>query len=700
MKFKNIYISIVFLLLFPTIHGQEFYFGNDLSYVNQMEDCGAVFKENNVEKDVYEIFSDHGTNLVRVRLWVDPSWWQAPLVQPTGTKSFYNDLEDVKETIRRAKEKDMQVMLGIHYSDFWADPGRQLIPRMWLDVAYDQDAMKDTVYSYTYRLLDELNNEGLMPEFVKVGNENNSGILKHVPEENGYEIAATVSNNWSRHAVMYNAAIRAIRDISAITEMKPKIALHFSGNLSAHNWSFQNLISKGVSDFDIMGISYYYSWHGGSLKELESTIKSLKQSFPQYEVMVAETGYLWSTQNFDPLGNIINTPDPDYLPVSPAKQLEYLVDFTRAVKRGGGIGMIFWEPAWVSTPCRTPWGVGSSHDHVVFFDPENTNFMENGGGMWMQAPYYEDLSTWKVSFKVDMSEEDVSQGVFITGSFSGEPWELIPMTSEGGSIYSYYTYLPPDSEGGFYFLNGPEWQMKESIPTDCMLYQDSCRRYFLSGDAKVYSVSWSSCSSQAPDSVQVTFAVDMTGEDISRGVFLTGDQTGSPWSIIPLSELKDSIYYWTTYLRPEDAGAYYYMTTDTWDNYKEFREEVPTECAEWWTSDRGYSIADHDTIIAVRWGSCETIDLNTIEKYTELLSEFEVFPNPFNSKLMLVFPTQTKIFEINIINIDGSLVFSKLISGTLSEINLDLDKLPDGPYLLAAKTEKKIFNRIVIKQNL
>jgi arabinogalactan endo-1,4-beta-galactosidase len=105
--------------------------------------------------------------------------------------------------------------------------------------------------------------------------------------------------------------------------------------------------------------------------------------------MVVETGYPWSTENFDPLGNIVTEPDPEYLPMSPEKQLEYMVDYTRAVMQGGGIGVIFWEPAWVSTPCRTPWGQGSSHDHLVFFDPENTNFMENGGGRWTEAEFYE-----------------------------------------------------------------------------------------------------------------------------------------------------------------------------------------------------------------------------------------------------------------------------------------------------------------------
>jgi len=698
MKHVKILIGLIILLSVNKIQGQEFYFGNDLSYVNQMEDCGAVYKENNVEKDVYQIFSDHGTNLVRVRLWVDPSWWQAPLEQPAGVKPYYNDLVDVSETIRRSKEQGMQVMLGIQYSDFWADPGRQLIPGGWLNSAYEEQALKDSVYAYTYRILSKLNEEGLMPEFVKIGNENNGGILKHIPEENGYEIAATVSNSWSRHAIMYNAAIQAVRDISEVTEIKPEIAVHFSGYLNTQYWSFNNLISHGVTDFDIMGISYYYAWHQGSLNELESTIRSLKESFPQYEPMVVETGYLWSTKNFDQLGNIITTPDPDYLPVSPEKQLEYMVDYTRAVKRGGGIGVIFWEPAWVSTPCRTPWGVGSSHDHVVFFDPVNTNFMENGGGMWMDSPYYTDLDTWKITFKVDMTGMDVSRGVYITGSFTGETWNLIPMTDEGEGIYSYYTYLPRGSEGGYYFLNGPDWNSKEILPPDCKVFQDSCRKYILEEDFQEYELVWGECMATAPDSVQVTFAVDMTGEDISRGVYITGDPTGDPWSIVQLSELAEGIFSWTTFLNPGDVGAYYYLTTDTWDNYEVFRETVPIDCADWWNSDRGYTIANQDTIIAVKWGSCEEFEVTASDPIGPEYG-ISIFPNPFANSFSVRIPGNSMNTRIRILDIYGRILWEQQFSADLTEIPIDPGHFKDGSYLLLVETGNSVYRNIIIKQN-
>ncbi len=678
------------------VNSQPFFFGNDLSYVNQMEDCGAVYKEDFLPKDVYRIFAEKGTNLVRVRLWKDPSWWQAPLVQPAGVKPFYNDLEDVKKTIQRSKAEGMQVMLDIHYSDFWADPGRQLIPRAWIDVAFDLNALKDSVYQYTQNLLTELHKEGLLPEFLKVGNENNPGILKHIPVDNGYDIKTNVSNSWSRHAALMNSAIKAIRDYSKDNHVSPKISVHFTGKLSDQRWLFQNLINNGVRDFDIMGFSYYYSWHKGSISELESTIRQLRQSFPAYDVMVVETGYLWSTENHDQLVNIINIPDPAYLPVSPEKQLEYMIDYTRAVMRAGGIGVIFWEPAWVSTPCKTPWGTGSSHDHVAFFDPVHTNFMANGGGMWMQAPYYNDLETIKISFKVDMTEAEHPGGVYIAGTFSAEQWEPIKMINEGNGIFSYYTYLAEDSEGGFIFLNGPSLDSKEYVPSECSVYDNEYRKYKISGNDVQYFLKWSECSTAEPDSVMVTFVVDMTGQDVSRGVFMTGHPTGQPWRIVAMMNMGGGIYSWSTQMKPGAKGAYYFLTTGVWDDYQNYRETIPNECAEWWGSDRGFTISSSDTVIAVRWGSCEVLTLNNQYKPVQE-KHFLIYPNPAINEIRIRgFVQEDHEYQVEIFNMRG-LSMTKVASERIdNDLKIPIDGWPPGYYVCIIINALEVIHSAVI----
>ena len=128
--------------------------GSDLSYVNEMEDCGAVYRDEGVAKDPYQLFADRGNRLVRLRLWHNPDW------------TDYSTLSDVKRAIRASKAAGMQVLLDIHYSDNWADPGDQVIPKAWEGLG--EAELEKAVYDYTYSVISGLAAEGLMPDMVQV----------------------------------------------------------------------------------------------------------------------------------------------------------------------------------------------------------------------------------------------------------------------------------------------------------------------------------------------------------------------------------------------------------------------------------------------------------------------------------------------------------------------------------------------------
>jgi len=289
------------LLLFVLATGflaaaTPFYFGNDLSVTNQMEDCGAIYRENGTAKDPFKILADHGANLVRVRLWNDP-WWM-PLIPQTApnAKPQYSDLTDVIKTITRAKAQGMAVMLDIPFSDFWADPSRQVRPRAW--AALSDDALETAVHDYVRDVLTTLNNLGLMPEIVKLGNESNSGILARPTFAATWNTSTlqldTSVNGTTRtenayFARMWNAAIRAVREVSATSAIKSKIALHVAGltrPVGFYSW----MQTIGVTDFDIMGFSYYYAWHGSSITGMGNLIRQLKTDHPGYDAMAVETG--------------------------------------------------------------------------------------------------------------------------------------------------------------------------------------------------------------------------------------------------------------------------------------------------------------------------------------------------------------------------------------------------------------------------
>ena len=682
-------INVLFVIIFSvTGFSQQFYFGSDLSYANMMEDCGAVFKENGNPKDVYQIFADHGFNLVRVRLWYEPSW-QNSLVQPEGVKNQYNDFEDVKETIQRAKSAGMEVMLGIQLSNFWADPGKQIIPPDWVNVATDPEVLKDSVYNYVTKVLTDLNNESLMPEFVKIGNENNGGILRHTTLTSNYNASGSISSDWSRHAQLFNAAIKAVRDVSQNTFIKPRISLHCAGTKDL-NWWYQNIINNGVTDFDIIGFSYYFAWHGGSISNLGNTIRTMKTNFPDYDIMVVETGYLWSTLNYDNLGNIITTPDPQYLPVIPEKQHEYMVDMTREVMKAGGTGIIFWEPDWVSTPCRNPWGQGSSQEHVAFFTVADYNFMLKGAGTWPESPLYDDLTTTKVTFKTDMSGQDLSKGVWITGSWTGTSWKILPTVSEGNDIFSYSTYMTPGDSGAYYFLNDSAWGARETVPSSCATWWGTDRGYKAGDNNITYSYIWETCDPiGAPSSVNVTFKVDMTGQDVSNSVWITGMFTGDPWKIVSMSHEAGNIYSYSTTMHPGDSGAYYFMNDNVWGQ----REHVPSECAPWWGSDRDYKIGYKDTIYAFTWGSCSGVGeyINGLAKNESVPENIMIYPNPGKTYINLINASGNNLSYIEIVDAAGNTVYHSTIKSGSATLNVS--PYSPGLYLIKCFDGKLLFYR-------
>ncbi|MBK8503257.1 MAG: glycosyl hydrolase 53 family protein [Saprospiraceae bacterium] len=374
LKLWSFILSGLVLLSIESV-AQEFYFGADQSYVNEMEDCGADYKEDGQTKDVYEIFQEHGGNLVRLRLWHTPSWYDQ-----LNAGKRYSDLTDVTKSISRAKDHGMKVLLDFHLSDNWADPSKQLVPSAWLGVVDDLPMLKDSLYKYIYSTLMTLYHQDLLPDMVQIGNETNRGILLS-PEDN-----RTYTLDWTRNTALFNEGIHAVRAVTAETGQDVDIALHVAGPADIE-WFIDQFVSHGVTDFDIIAMSYYWAWHKPTtIPQTGEVIRRLKSKYPDKQVMIVETGYLWTTANADAAPNIINEQNPDYLPASPENQKRWLIDLTAEVIKEGGSVVIYWEPSGVSTPCYNQWNQGSHQDHATFFDFDD-NLLIPGGIQWMEHAY-------------------------------------------------------------------------------------------------------------------------------------------------------------------------------------------------------------------------------------------------------------------------------------------------------------------------
>ena len=254
------------------------YYGADLSYVNEMEDCGATYyNADGDSQDPFEIFQQAGTNLVRVRLWHNPDW------------TDYSNYEDVKKTISRAKAQGMNVLLDFHYSDDWADPAKQEIPAAWADQIDDTEALVQLLYDYTYETLENLSSENLLPEMVQVGNETNGMILQQGELE--WPI------NWDRNAALLNSGIKAVRDASADFSKDIEVMLHIAQPENGL-WWFEEATAAGVTDYDWIGLSYYPIWSEYNLGNVGEAFETLVNTYNK-QLMVVETAYPFTMENND-----------------------------------------------------------------------------------------------------------------------------------------------------------------------------------------------------------------------------------------------------------------------------------------------------------------------------------------------------------------------------------------------------------------
>lgn len=393
----KILTTIITLFLTNLAFAQSFYFGADMSYVNEMEDCGAKFHERGIAKSPYEIFENYNCNLVRLRLWNNPNWYQN-----LNEGKIYSDLDDVKRAIAKAKAHNMSVLLDFQLSDTWADSKKQVVPKNWVNIVDDTERLKDTLYDYIFQTLLELQTENLLPEMVQIGNETNKEIL--LPKTTD----ATWKMNWERNAILFNSAITAVRDFEKMFNKKLKIMLHISSPENVE-WFINSFIENGVTDFDIIGISYCWAWHKPtSIKATGEVIRNLRATYPKKSVIIVETGYIWTTESNDEAPNIVRETHPDFSPATPINQRDWLIEMTQEVINNGGQGVVYWEPCWVSTSCSTLWGKGSHQEHATFFD-FNNNLLIPGGIQFMTHEY-------------DFTKETIEPNniSILTNSFSGE----------------------------------------------------------------------------------------------------------------------------------------------------------------------------------------------------------------------------------------------------------------------------------------
>ena len=277
--------------------------GADVSWLTEMESSGKKFYNSaGVEKECMELIKSLGMNTIRLRVWVNPS-------------PSWNNTADVIVKALRAKNLGLRIMIDFHYSDSWADPGKQTKPAAWATMSFAD--MRNALSAHTTNVLNQLKTAGVTPEWVQVGNETNDGMLW--PE-------GKASTNMGNYAQLVNAGYDAVKAVFA----SAKVIVHVSNGWdnSLFRWNIGGLISNGAK-FDVIGMSLYPSYvAGGWTSANQLCLANMNDMVTLYnkEVMIVEVGMPWD-----------NATECNLF-------LKDIITKTQAVSGSKGLGILYWEP--------------------------------------------------------------------------------------------------------------------------------------------------------------------------------------------------------------------------------------------------------------------------------------------------------------------------------------------------------------------
>mgnify|MGYP001183562899 CR=1 FL=1 len=332
--------------------------GVDLSFVDEIEtEGGAYFDENGTKVDVIELLHQHGVNAVRLRLWHTPS-------------GGYCNLDRTIKMAKRAKQFGMDFLLNFHYSDYWADPGKQTKPKAWKN--FDREQLREAVYQYTKEVMEACNEAGVTPDMVQVGNEITNGMLWE--EGKIYkQVDGEIIEDWDSITTFLRAGLDAVKDATPSNKsIKTMIHIDRGGDNEGTRKFFDQMESYSIS-YDVIGLSYYPWWHG-SIQDFKDNLKDTALRYNK-EIIVVEIAYPWvlPEEQEEEEGPYVGDHLVEGFPATPEGQRDYLKEIMKIVAEvpnGLGLGTYYWEPCWI--PSKEQWSVGHANNwsHLTLFDHE------------------------------------------------------------------------------------------------------------------------------------------------------------------------------------------------------------------------------------------------------------------------------------------------------------------------------------------
>lgn len=322
--------------------------GMDLSTLLELERLGAKYYDGGEERDILDIMKDYDVDTIRLRIWNDP-WGKDHESYGAGE----NDVPTTLEIAKRVSEKGLGVLMNFHYSDFWADPGKQIKPKAWEGMTVEE--LTQAVYDFTFDTMELFKKEGVNITMVQVGNELSNGLLW---PEGKIDVDAGVGE-YDNIAAFVSAGIRAVRKSNP--DIPVMLHLDNGGNNELYRRWFDNYVARG-EDFDLIGLSYYPFWHG-TMDQLINNMNDMAERYHK-DLIIAEVSMGYTMEDYKAYEKLSDSERKGYatkpslvekieFPMTKEGQADFmrtLLARLETVAEHRARGFFWWEPAWIPVP--------------------------------------------------------------------------------------------------------------------------------------------------------------------------------------------------------------------------------------------------------------------------------------------------------------------------------------------------------------
>ncbi len=548
---KAIGSEVTFAQFDVSVNGGEPIRGVDVSSILAIEQAGVVmYNEYGNVQDIFQTLAENGVNYIRVRVW------NSPYDASGNSYGAGNcDVKTAAEIGRRAAKYGLKLLVDFHYSDFWADPGKQTVPKAWRGYSHEQK--KQAIYDFTAQSLRVISDAGADIGMVQVGNETNCFFCG---EDDMYKICD-----------LFASGCKAVRDF----DRSVMIALHFANPATGYFDWYAKVLNECSVDYDVFAASYYPYWHG-TTDNLTSVLKSIGNTYNKY-VMVAETAYPYTNEDGDTFGNAVTSSSSGVefrYPISVEGQAQCLSDVFQAVANVGskGIGVFYWEPAWLGKP-NISWeeqkklweqyGSGWATKYAGEYDASATDV---GGSSYDNQALFDfngkPLESLKVFTQIHPQKQtepagaqvkegayrikNVNSGLYMTVANAQESAgaNVVQYTADGADLYNtwyvksvgdgYYAIYSGLGDGNTYMLD--LYQGKAENKTNIGIYTDTGSdaqkfKFIVNDDNSHYIITK---ATRGRSVIEIVDAMDEDGGNVQQ--FQVNGHNCQKWILEPVEE--------------------------------------------------------------------------------------------------------------------------------------------------------------------